>query len=75
MHEGYELFYSAGGHCGPYYVLADAIASARARLNGRKAERYVEIKERSATAIGGYGKTILRLYQTDSDPQPTQQLY
>ena len=44
----FELFYSYGGHCGPYPDLAEAGAAAQRKLRGDQTLIYVEIR-RSAT--------------------------
>jgi SpoVK/Ycf46/Vps4 family AAA+-type ATPase len=45
--ERYELFYGSGGHGGPYHSLEEARSKARDLLEGRKEERYIEIRDSS----------------------------
>lgn len=40
----YELFYSTGGHGGPYYSLKEARSTARRLLSGNRSERSIEIR-------------------------------
>ncbi|MHC4316122.1 MAG: hypothetical protein ACYSW3_27075 [Planctomycetota bacterium] len=43
----YELFYSTGGHGGPYLTEFEAKLSALRRLNGDHNEQWIAIKRRS----------------------------
>jgi len=58
----YELFYSqsiGGGHGGPYYSLEEAKRRAKQYVEGfRYQSGSVQIRERSATGVGGYGKVV-----------------
>lgn len=56
----YELFYGSGGHGGPYSSAREASKAARRLLRGSRSERSIEVRERSATGMGGYGRTIAR---------------
>ena len=71
----YELFYSSGGHCGPYWTLRSAIDAGRARLKGCPITTSITIKERTASGVGGYGQTVMVLRQVDDAPQPNQMAY
>ncbi len=71
----YELFYSCGGHGGPYWTLEHAIESARARIRGQASLHSVRIVERTADGVGGYGKTVMVIGRTEDDPTPNQMSY
>jgi hypothetical protein len=59
---GYELFYSSGGHGGPYWSTIEARAAAERLLLGCPAMQSVDIVERCATAPGGYGRAVEKVY-------------
>jgi len=72
----YELFYSSGGHCGPYWTLEHAVSDARRKLNGLpESTTSISIVERDPLSVGGYGKQVMRIRRTDDDPQPNQKAY
>ena len=59
----FELFYATGGHGGPYEAYDSAKYRAIAMLRGCASERSIQIKERTASGIGGYGNVIGRVYK------------
>lgn len=63
MQATFELFYSSGGHGGPYPTIEAARARAYAMLRGRPAEHHIEIRE-STTAV----QFIEKIYQTEPCP-------
>ena len=75
MNYGYELFYSCGGHGGPYYTLEHARQLAHAKLKGMPSMNFVSIVDRDPTSVGGYGKIVMKIRRTDDDPQPNQMAY
>lgn len=54
----YELFYSTGGHGGPYTDLAAARAMAHAMLSSNLVMHAIEIRPRCAEGVGGYGPPV-----------------
>ncbi len=62
---GYELFYAGGGHGGPFWTLEAAQEAAKARLRGCATMPYLDIVQRDAAAIGGYGHRVQRMYRAD----------
>ncbi len=73
-HYGYELFYSCGGHGGPYYTLEHAQQEAKRRLKGMPSMSSVGIVARDPLSIGGYGRVVMTVRQPE-DPQPNQMAY
>lgn len=59
----FELFYASGGHGGPYASYDSAKFRAVAILRGSSSERSIQIRERTASGIGGYGNVIGRVYK------------
>lgn len=51
----FELYYSTGGHRGPYPNLVDACLSAKRLLASCPTLTVIEIRPRNSTYIGGYG--------------------
>lgn len=64
---GYELFYSCGGHGGPYWTFQDAINAAKGRLEGCKTMHFIDIVVRDPITVGGYGMRVERVLQRDID--------
>ncbi len=60
----FELFYSDGGHGGPYLSEVEAEAAALRLIHGCKTTRRIEIRPYSAEGIGGYGATIITVKKT-----------
>lgn len=59
----FELFYSSGGHSGPYPTRDAARERALALLKGRPAEHHIEIRESSTAVV-----FIERIYQSNPCP-------
>ena len=57
----YELFYSYGGHGGPYQSLEHARAAAEAMLESFP-RHSIDIRPRVASGIGGYGDPVATVY-------------
>jgi creatinine amidohydrolase/Fe(II)-dependent formamide hydrolase-like protein len=74
-HYGFELFYSCGGHGGPYYTMEHAQQEARRRLKGMPTMAFVSIVARDPHGVGGYGQVMQRIRQVDEDPTPNQMAY
>ena len=60
---GFELFYSCGGHGGPYWTFEEAQSAARAKLRGMPTMQAVSIVERTPYGIGGYGMIVEKIKQ------------
>ena len=45
----YEIFYSYGGHCGPYKSIGEAILAAYQRIRGSHRLDWVQIKVATST--------------------------
>lgn len=54
----YELFYSSGGHGGPFYSIGEARRHARNILAGSPYEKSISIKLYSSSSPGGFGRAI-----------------
>ncbi len=64
---GFELFYSSGGHGGPYYDMDEARQEAKRRLAGCKSLAFVSIVERTATGISGFGRILEKVVRESAD--------
>jgi hypothetical protein len=66
----FELFYSTGGHGGPYPNISAAEEAARRLIKGSGGgrgdrERRIDIRVYDANAPGGYGMVVKRVYPED----------
>lgn len=64
--ERFELFYSSGGHVGPFHGREEADQEALDRLAGFSGpEHHIDIRPYSADAIGGFGRPVARAVRAD----------
>lgn len=59
--KSYELFYSTGGHGGPYLDIQAAREAARNYLDTCRGTVSVSIVQRDPNGIAGYGRTVERI--------------
>lgn len=57
----YELFYSTGGHSGPFPTMQRAIERATRALEGMFYERHIDVRAYRADDVGGFGATMVRV--------------
>lgn len=62
--EKYELFYSTGGHGGPYIGLRNARAAAKRLLVGSNSLHRIDIRPYEKGAVGGYGRPVESVYKS-----------
>lgn len=62
METKYELFYSSGGHGGPYPSIEEAEKAAKRLLCGNKKEHSIEVRLAS-----DFRTVVRRLYQNPTD--------
>ena len=66
----YELFYSYGGHGGPYSSLTEARKWARNLIKGDPHHlKWVKIKRYSHRGVGGFGATVDTIYRSEQNPK------
>lgn len=65
----YELFYSNGGHGGPY-ALKEADDAAKRLLAGNRNMEYIEIRPYIVSGPGGFGKAIKTVHRATVERQP-----
>ena len=61
----YELFYSTGGHVGPFYGQNIARGAAVARLHGDLNERWISIRPYDINGVSGYGPEVERVLSNE----------
>lgn len=67
----FELFYSSGGHGGPYIDLEEAIRAATRRVSNE--ERRISICPYDALAPGGFGPVVYRVTWCGNCAAPRQE--
>lgn len=66
----FELFYSYGGHGGPYPSVQEAVETAERLIVGSKTLQSVEIRPYEMGAPGGFGKPVKIIHRADVEKQP-----
>jgi hypothetical protein len=63
----YEIFYSSGGHCGPYETFESAVADAKLKLKGCRSIAYIDICPRTKEGIDGFGKPCYQVKREEDE--------
>lgn len=58
---GYELFYSSGGHGGPYWSITEALEAARRKLARMPSMLFISVVVRDPLSVGGYGRIVQKV--------------
>ena len=67
MKQTFELFYSSGGHGGPYQSISAAVRTAKRILRGVSSPslQWIDIVVRDPLSVGGFGRSVKRVARTE----------
>ena len=67
MKKTFELFYSSGGHGGPYLSIGAAVRTAKRRLRGVSSPslQRIDVVVRDPLSVGGFGRSVKRVLRTE----------